>query len=203
MVSNQSVSDTPEGTSGTTQKEENRDSVSYETHKRLLKQRKEDQDRLRTVEEELSKFKTEAEKKQQSELEQQGEWKKLIDVQKQKIQQLEESIGSDRKTLHDTWKLQAFYDKLPGKIKRKEYLSFVDLEKVALNPETQEIDETSLEVLVNDFVSNHKDLIITEQSPKIPGTAPKTTIPTTYKEEISRCTTQKEFDEVRKKYNRT
>jgi hypothetical protein len=57
---------------------------------------------------------------------------------------------------------------LPGKIKKREYLNFVDLEGIVMNPETNEIEKTSVESVVNKFMDSYGELVDTTHVGKLP-----------------------------------
>ena len=178
------------------------DVVSYSTHKKLLDQRKTDLQKLREYETRLNEIENERKKQEEDRLSQQGEYKKLLTLREQELAETKSKLDTTNKNIADTWKLQAIYEKLPGKIKNKEYLSFVNLEKIAFNPENGEIDPQSVDVVVNEFLEKHPSLIEINKNAKLPGTAPGTTVYKTYEEEIKTARSQREFDLIRKKYNR-
>lgn len=154
--------------------------VSYETYQKVLSEKKSVQSKLQELE---GKF-LETEKAQrlleESKLNEKGEFKKLFELKEQELKlereknlKLEKEKDSYKGSLDDTYKLNAFYDKLPGKIKRQEYLNFVDLDSIIINPETGNVDPTSVQNVVASFVENYSDLIKPNDFGRLPGDAPK------------------------------
>lgn len=64
---------------------------------------------------------------------------------------------SERRIL-EAKKLSAFTERLPAKIKRKEYYSLVNLDAVTFD-ENGQINETELEGAVSQFIANYSDLL--------------------------------------------
>lgn len=155
--------------------EPKKESVSYETHARLLAQRKKDQDARKTLEDKVTAFEKSAKEAEDAKLSEQGEFKKMV-VQRdeelaEKAQELAQSkadLDQANKNLTNGVKLQAFVDKLPGRIKNHEYLSFADTDAIAIDPETGRVDEGSLNKVVNGFVEKHASLLETKGI-KLPG----------------------------------
>lgn len=162
--------------------EKTKDQVSYDTYKRTVgevKKLKEIKDELESklnqfVERDKEKeemLKLEQEKK----LQEKGEFKKLLELKESELQKLNEKLNmlseekeSAYQTIHDTVKLHAFYEKLPGKIKKREYLNFVNLDDIVINPETKEVDTSSVEKVVNNYMDNHPELVDTSHLGKLP-----------------------------------
>lgn len=183
VIENQSASSTPEVVSDDNQKEnqtkKEKDVVSYESHQKLLGQLKNTKEQAKLMEEKLNLFEQKQKEIEESKLAEKGEYQKLLELRQNEIADLKAKVEAEAqekfkasKALEDTWKLQSFYDKLPGKVKRREYLNFVDLDAIAFNPDTGQIDDQSVDIVVNDFMKNHKDLVDTKSFGKLPGDAP-------------------------------
>lgn len=135
--------------------------VKYSTHKKLLNQLKNKGEEL----EELRAFKKQFE---ENEAKKKGDYEALLKSRESRIEELESKLTSYETTLIEGQKLQAFVDNLPGKVKRQEYLSFVDLDDIALDPETNRVDEHALRLAVEKFVKEHGHLIETGQKNTLP-----------------------------------
>ena len=162
--------------------EKEKDQVSYETHQRLLRQLKKSQEQNKLFENRISDFEQQQneilkQKKEEEEkkLQEKGEFKKLLEFREQEIEKLKSTIDGISKekqeaqsTIADTVKLHAFYEKLPGKIKKREYLNFVNIDKIILNPETGEIESSSVDEVVNNFMGSYSELVDTSHMGKLP-----------------------------------
>lgn len=143
-------------------------SVSYESHQKLLDQHKKSKDQMKDLEAKLKAFEDEKKLVEENKLREQGEYKKILDTREAEISKLRSESESFKKSLFDGAKLQAVVDKLPGKIRNKQYYSFIDVDSIAIDPETHQIDEKTVELAANNFLKNHSFLIET----KAGGTPP-------------------------------
>lgn len=162
-----------------------KDVVSHESHKKLLAQRKADQEKLKAMQARLQELESkEAEiAKKEAELEEQklkdeGNWKALLEAREARAAKLEEQVktlAEVNKSYEDKFtnavKLNAFKDAIGGTLKKNEYYGFVDTNKIALDPETGVVDEKSLKQYANDFVSQFKELIAFKNPVRLPSEA--------------------------------
>lgn len=140
------------------------DSVNYATHQRLLSQRKKDQQRMQELEERLNQFEEAERKVEQMEMEKKGEYEKILKEREERINSLMHQIEADKEARINTAKESAFLDSLPGKLRKQEYLSFMDKESIAIDPETGKVDEGSLKQVVDAFIQEHGVLIERKES---------------------------------------
>lgn len=135
------------------------DVVTYETHKKLLGQKK-------SVEQENEALKKQLKDIEEKKLQESGEWQKIAKLKEEETAKFKSELEAERKekesltsVLIQAQKLQAVKEKLPGKLENPDYMSFIDIDKVILNPETGEIDESSVESVVQSFVKTHPKLL--------------------------------------------
>ena len=150
-----------------------KDVVSYETHARLLKQRKADQDAMRLMEAKLAEITQKQKEVEETELKKQGQFKELLTLREKELEAERNRVADLKREKELREKLYAFESHLPGRIKRPEFLAFVDADSIKINPETNQIDEGSLESCVQGFVSKYADLIETKSGQRMPSDAPK------------------------------
>lgn len=153
---------------------ETKESVSYETHRKLLSQRKKDQEELAAIRDELQAFKSSQKQAAEEELAKQGQYKELLDQREKELNEIKTQFGDWKNQVIDNEKIRAFEKHLPGKIKNEEYLNFVDTKKILINPESGTVDEESLKMVVGEFMEQHGDsLVKRENIGKLPsGAAP-------------------------------
>ena len=154
------VSQSDQQTDKTTE-DNSTDVVKYSTHKKLLNQLKNKSEEL----EELRRFKQELE---ENEARKKGDYEQLLKAREAELKEWKERASSYERNLVEGQKLSAFINKLPGKIRRDEYLSFVDLDEIALDPTTNRVDERSVEMVVNSFVEKYGDLLEAKSENKLP-----------------------------------
>lgn len=147
---------------------------------RLLQQSQEWKSKAqKAVENEAERLKQiEAEKEQ--ELVQKGEYKKLLEqqkienenIRKERDDALKAKSDSDS-TLLEARKLSAFENRLGGKLKNDKYLGFVDTSAIVIDPDTGNIDASSVDSSVKGFLSEHKDLVsfVAGKLPNLDGAA--------------------------------
>jgi len=135
--------------------------IKYSTHKKLLNQHK----NLKSELEELREFK---QKQEEDQALKRGEFDKILKAREEKIEELSNKLKGIDQENNDRRKLQAFLNKVPGKVKKNEYLSFVDLDSIATDPETGEVDSVTLEREAKKFVENFPDLIVPANNKALP-----------------------------------
>lgn len=155
---NQLVTEPEQKTTDTESKEE---IVKYSTHKKLLNQLKNKSEEL----EELRQFKKQFE---ENEAKRKGDYEALLKSRESELEEWKNRATTYEQNLVEGQKLTAFINKLPGKIKRDEYLSFVNLDDIALDPDSKRVDEHSVELAVNKFVENYGDLLEAKSENKLP-----------------------------------
>lgn len=147
-----------------------KDSVSYETHQRLLGQHKKAQARL----DELEKiFKEQTEKN----LKEKEDFKTLYETAKTELSKKESEISEFRQQLELSKKYKAFSSYLKEKhgaeLASQDYAVLIDWDKVVINPDTGEIDKTVLANYVDDFAKSRKHIIVRPNDAKLPADSPK------------------------------
>lgn len=154
------------------------DSVAYETHRKLLRQRKADQQRMEELQERLEKYEEAEKAKQQQQLEAKGEYEKILKVKEQEIQELRNQQAEIARRNVEAAKYQAFMDALPGKLRNKSYLAHVNIEDIVVDPDSNTVDDYSVKKAVDNFLSEHSSLIEPKEKPKatIPSSSPRSVV---------------------------
>lgn len=177
MESIESGSATPETSSGSESVNEtvaSTDNVSYETHRRLLSQRKKDQETLAELRAFKDQVELEKSESEQVDLAKKGEYDKALDIYKQRALTAEKNAADKEMQLVTGTKCSAFLDALPGRLRNNAYLSHVDLEGIVIDPSSGVIDDVSVKEVVDKFVKEHGGLIESNKDiPKLPQDAPK------------------------------
>jgi len=139
--------------------------VSYDSHQKLLKEKKAIQARLADFE---KKEKEAAEAKAKAD----GNYKQLLEERDKKIAELEGTVSEGNKRWESTAKLNAFLDSVDGEIP-KQYWSLIDIENIAINPETELPDEMSVKEAVKKFSKTYPDVVKKRTGSKLPNTPPQ------------------------------
>jgi vacuolar-type H+-ATPase subunit I/STV1 len=168
---NEGVGDTGVNESASGDSQTKKDHVSYETYQKLLSQRKKDQERLTALEKEQQELLEKKKQDEENKLNEKGEYKKIIEIREQKINELTGKINefeNKYKSIEDQLKtrrkLEAFLGKLPARLMDHDYLKLVDFDDIAVDPETGDVDGNSLDTVVSSFVKKHGRLLETKKT---------------------------------------
>jgi hypothetical protein len=146
--------------------------VSYETHRRLLSQKKklqEERDRLLADKE---KRDAEAVLAEKTRLEEQGEYKQLLDLERKKNEELAGQLNTFETTSKQAKKLDAVLTATNGKIPKK-FWGLIDLGSVVVDPETGEVDAMSVTKTVENLRAEYPEIIRTGKGGSLPPNAPQ------------------------------
>lgn len=138
--------------------------VSYETYQKVLNEAKKAKELARTLAEEKAKNDEKA-------LADQQQWKVLADQYKTQLDQTKSVLSEQEKSIVNGLKYQEFEKHLGGKLKNRDYATFIDFEKIAINPESRTVDEESVKSVVNEFLKSHAPLVEFQSGAKLPNNA--------------------------------
>lgn len=155
-VPTQSVSDAPETKPS--------DVVKYETYSKVLSEAKKLKEKVREYELSLQQS-------QEQKLKDQNEWKALAEQYKTKLDQTSIDFEVQQRSIINGLKYQEFEKQLGGKLKNKDYATFIDFEKIILNPETKQVDPDSVKTVASEFVKSHPSLVEFSSQGKLPNQA--------------------------------
>lgn len=141
-----------------------KDTVAFETHQKLLKEKK-------ALADKLAAFEADSKKREEAEALEKQEFKKLYESEKAKAQELEGKYNALNANVTDTRKLHAFMKKVGGEI-REDYWGLIDLTQIAMDPESGKIDDGSVARYAKEFEKKHEILIQRPNGGKLPNGAP-------------------------------
>jgi chromosome segregation ATPase len=173
-----------------------------EEWEKLLKQRKKTQSENAELKQRLAALEAAEKQREEDVLAQQAQYKELADRYKSQLEEVKQEKGQLESNFLDAHKLNAFRERLPGAIKKSEYYSFVNLDKIIVDPDSKQIVEDSVDELVNDFITQYPDLYTARDSKKLPSDAATPDRPKSYQDELRAAKNQKELDAVLRKYGR-
>ncbi len=148
--------------SGGSDNPEKKDMVSYESHKKLLDEKKKADARLK-------EFEDRDKKRAEDEAKQKEDWKALLETREKENETLKGQLKEQSDRLDRGIKLNAFLENLDGSLDRQ-YWKLINLESVTLDGEGIP-DEVSLKKAVKDFQATYPD-VIKKQGGKMPNDAP-------------------------------
>ncbi len=177
---------------------------SSEEWEKLLKQRKKTQSENAELKLRLAELEKVEKEREEAAMVERQQYKELADRYKTQLEEVKTEKGQLESNFLDAHKLSAFREKLNGDITNSAYYSFVNLDKILIDPDTKEIVEDSVDAVVNEFITNHPKLYEVRDHRKLPNHASEPSKVTTYEDELRAAKTQRELDAVIKKYkNRT
>jgi len=138
--------------------------VSYETYQKVLNEAKKAKELAKTLAEEKAKNDEKA-------LAEQQQWKVLFEQTKAQLDQTKSVLSEQEKSIVNGLKYQEFEKHLGGKLKNRDYATFIDFEKIAINPESRTVDEESVKSVVNEFLKSHAPLVEFQSGAKLPNNA--------------------------------
>ena len=168
-----------------------KETVSYETHKNLLGQRKRDQERLRSVEAKLSEYETEAKAANEQRLKDDNNLKELLKLRDQENALVKTELADTKRVLEDGAKMVALQTALGVKID-DQYLSLIDTNEIAVDPETKLPDPASVSEYARKFREVYGLVLSPASGGKIPNDAPKHAGPVLSTEEWQKLPAGKE-----------
>jgi hypothetical protein len=142
----------------------NQDKVAYETYKRVLSEAKKLKDQVRAFEEERNKG-------QENKLKEQNEWKALADSYKTQLDEKAKNLSELNEQVVNGLKFGEFEKHLGGRLRDKDYATFIDFDRIVLNPETKRVDDESVKGVVSDFVKKHSNLVDFDNGKRLPNEA--------------------------------
>lgn len=143
-------------------------SVSYETYSRTV-------DEVKNLKAKVKEFEDQQNSAKEANLKAQNDWKALAEAKENQLKELQSKFDGLNNSLTDSIKLSAFQKNLGGKLRSEEYFDFVDTDKIVYNPETKKVDEASVKAVVAEFVKKHSSLVEFGTKGKLPNEAARGT----------------------------
>ena len=138
--------------------------VSYDTHRQLLSEKKK-------LAEQLAVIQGNNKEREEAELRQKEDWKTLLETRDQELDAVREELGGHKSRTRDARKIDRFLNTLDAKLDSK-YWVLIDLEAIAINPDTEEVDDMSVTKAVETFRSRYAETLYTKTGVKVPQSAP-------------------------------
>lgn len=140
------------------------DVVKYETYNRVLSEAKK-------LKEKVKEYEAASQNLQEQKLREQNEYKQLADTYKQQLEGIKSKFEDQEKSIINGLKYQEFEKHLGGKLRDRDYATFVDFEKIVLDPETRKVNEDSAKAVAAEFIKRHASLVEFGSTAKLPNQA--------------------------------
>ena len=147
-----------------------KDTVAYETHKKLLSEKKRRDEENAELRSRLDAIEREKKEKEELELQEKEEFKKLVEIKQKNLEDIESKYKQQEKMIKDSMKLSAFLEALPGSVE-KQYMGLVDLDKIVIDPTTGEPDSASVQEYAKNFEVQFSTIIKRPNGGTLPSQA--------------------------------
>lgn len=166
MVDDLIPSGDPTDASGDVDKknQDKKDMVAFESHKKVLDEKKKLQARVSELED-AHKKRLEEEAKAKE------DYKTLAETREKELAEERDKRLKSEKRIEQGVKLDAFLNELSGRLDNK-YFKLIDFSSITLD-EDGSPDEASVKKAVKDFETSHPEVILKESKSKMPNEAPK------------------------------
>lgn len=152
-----------------------KDVVSYETHVKLLAEKKKRDAELAEAHAKLKSF-------EEAKLKEEGNLKALLEMRDKEIAEAKAKADYAEQVLNDTVKLDAVLGKLSGTVK-KQYFGLFDLSKIPVDPATKLPDQLSVEKYAKEFEQTYSAIVEKPSNVQMPNHAAQgTSTKLTYEE---------------------
>jgi hypothetical protein len=174
------MSETQEVASGSTDQssadgleQSQKDSVAYETYRKVLSEKKRRDAELKDALDRLNHYETEAKTREEQELKSKDEWKKLLEIREAELHETKSKLSQVFEQQVNTAKLTTFFDSLDGKVAKK-YWDKIPLDAIVYDDSAGEIDKASVQRAIERFKKEYPEVIMAESGPKVTSVAPST-----------------------------
>jgi len=138
--------------------DDNTDGVSIETHRKLLREKKRAAERARELEAKVSEYEAAEKERHEKSLQEQNKYQELLALREKELAEEREKTAETERRRLQARKVKAVLDKLPGSLPDA-YLIHINADKVLVNPDTGEIDDSSVHHVCKEFLEHHHVLL--------------------------------------------
>jgi hypothetical protein len=169
--------------------------VAYESYQKAI-------DEAKKAKAKAAEYERAQRAREEEELKKQGEYKKLLEQRESELNEARTARQALESKISDSRKLNAFLGSVTGDVP-KQYWSLIDLDTIAVDPETGMPDEASVKKAAADFEKQYSDVVKKPTKGKLPNDAPQGSgAAVGFEAEIRKAKNQKEFDAVLVKYGK-
>lgn len=154
-VSAQGSSGTTPSSSGATETQtnlnaESSESVAYETHRKLLGEKKRRDEENALLKSELEQFKAKERAREEEELRKTQNFQQLLKNREDELAKEREEKASLRSMVEKGVKRRAFLDAVNGSVE-EQYWGLINLDEILLDPSTGSVDELTVQKAAREF----------------------------------------------------
>jgi hypothetical protein len=167
--------------------------VSYDSYKKAV-------DEAKAAKKRLDDFERKEKDREEASLKEQGNFKKLLEQREAELKDTQKKLTDLDSKISNSRKLNSVLGAIGSEIP-KQYWGLIDLEQIAVDPDSGLPDESSIKKAAEEFRKQFPEVIKTTKG-KLPNDAPGGAGSLGFAAEIKAAKTQKEFDAVMAKYGK-
>lgn len=149
-----SPSGTPSASSGSDSNPENKDTVAYDTYRKVLSEKKRRDEENEKLQAQLKEFENKEKERVEAELKQKGDLQKLLDLKKQEKASIEAKLKEKETFIENHMKVQAFKAEIKGIIP-EQFERLIDVTKIIIDPSTGRPDPVSVANAAREFETSY------------------------------------------------
>ncbi len=145
--------------------------IARDSYLKAVDEAKKAKARAREAEARLAQIEAEKDAAKRKKLEKDGEYQKLLEAERKEREKLAAQLAQATEREQARAKLTAFVSTIEHKIP-KNYLGLVDLDEIAIDPDTGEVDGTSVAAYVDKFKTTYPEILVGANRRSMPNEAP-------------------------------
>lgn len=151
--------------------QDKKDSVSYETHRQLLNEKKKRDEELRKAREDLAKYDQEKRELEEKALKEKEDYKKLFESREKELAEERARREAIESKIIEAQKYKALNKALGASVPEK-FWNLVELDKIAIDPATGMPDEMTTKAYADEFQKNYGEIFVNRNLPRLPNDGP-------------------------------
>jgi predicted nuclease with TOPRIM domain len=147
------------------------DQVSYDTHRKLLGEKKKLQTEFEKLNSKLKEVENAERERVEKELREKEDYKKLLELKDKELAEKAKVLQEIEEQKVNSMKLSSILKNLGGEVDNKYWIHF-DLDKVVIDPATKAVDPLSVSKVVEEFKKTYPEIIKTPDKKAMPNNFP-------------------------------
>jgi len=146
--------------------------VSYESHEKLLKEKKRRDEQIAEKDRIIEAFKKKDSETSEAKAKEQGDLQKIIEIRDKEKAEIEQKYNELNSQIVSSVKLRAFLDQVSGTVD-EQYWSLIDLQAIPLDPSNGMPDLLAVQRAAKEFEQKYSLVVQTKGGSKMPNGAAK------------------------------
>lgn len=152
------------------EQESSKNTVAYETHQKLLNEKKRAAEELRVARETLNRLEAEKREQEEKALREKEDFKKLFEARDNELKTEKEKRAQIENQINDSKKMRSFLQNVGSPVDER-YWNLIDLDKIQLDPNTGKPDESMVKSYADEFKKTYWE-VLNPATGRIPNDAP-------------------------------